>query len=262
MKLCQHNRMAVPTHPPAYQSAYSLISMLTGIAISIFIMAAAGKIYLQSKQVFEVRAALSSVNENGRFAIQELRRIIAMTGMGIRGSEMEDIQTAPILPLDNPSFSDALMLRYRRGSTCGRYIDLDKSTPPAAVSLKVKNSQLQCRLDGGRFQPLVSGIKILKILPGVDDTNDGYANRYLTIDEVRRQTALMPDIWQRVVSLRIGILVFSSDYRLPVSMRSLSTTRLQLPGMSYRVLAGDPYLYKVFSTTIYLRNMQSAQQIR
>ncbi len=235
----------------------------------MFIIAVAGKVYLQSKNTFIARAALSSVNENGRFAIQELRRTLSMAGMGINAREAEQKVSRAIVPVGSSGTveggglkSDAIAIRYRRGSTCSRYIDLENSAAPATVNLMVRNDQLMCRQDKGRSQPLVSGIKIMKILYGFDDTDDGYVNRYLTAKEVEKiATSPGPGTaWQRVVSFRVGLLVFSSNYSLPVEMRTQTDTSLQLPGLEYAVKAGDKYLYKVFSTTIYLRNLSALLQ--
>jgi len=228
----------------------------------MFIIAVAGEVYLQSKNTFIARAALSSVNENGRFAIQEIRRILSMAGMGINAREAEQKASSAIVPVSSGLKSDAIAIRYRRGSTCSRYIDLGNSAAPATVNLMIRNDQLMCRQDKGRSQPLVSGIKTMKILYGFDDTDDGYVNRYLTAKDVEK-IATSPGLgtaWQRVVSFRVGLLVFSSNYSLPVEMRAQTDTSIQLPSLEYTVMAGDKYLYKVFSTTIYLRNLSALLQ--
>jgi len=244
---------------------------MIGMTVAIFIMAVAGKVYLQSKNTFTVRAALSSVNENGRFAIHELRRTLSMTGMGINTREAAHRETSAIVAVGRDGTveggglkSDAIAVRYRQGTTCSRYIDLANSAAPATVNLMIRDNQLMCRLDDGRSQPLVSGIKLMKILFGFDDNNDGYANRYLTAKELQKidASADQTNAWQRVVSFRIGLLVFSSDYSLPLDRRPLAASSLQLPGLNYTVMAGDKYLYKVFSTTIYLRNLNTVLQVQ
>ncbi|MFW2438870.1 MAG: PilW family protein [Arenicellales bacterium] len=261
MKTCCHTRYAGQT----------LTSLMIGMTIAIFIMAVAGKVYLQSKNTFTVRAALSSVNENGRFAIHELRRTLSMAGMGINAREAAHRETSAIVAAGRSGTveggglkSDAIAVRYRQGTTCSHYIDLAKSSAPATVNLMVSDNQLMCRLDDGRSQPLVSGIKLMKILFGFDDNNDGYANRYLTAKEVHKidTTARQTTAWQRIVSFHIGLLVFSSDYNLPLDRRPRTASSLQLPGFDYTVNAGDKYLYKVFSTTIYLRNMNTGLQVQ
>ena len=244
---------------------------MIGMTIAIFIMAVAGKVYLQSKNTFTVRAALSSVNENGRFAIHELHRTLSMAGMGINAREAIHSETSAIVAAGQIGTaeggglkSDAIAVRYRQGTTCSRYIDLANSATPATVKLMVNDNTLMCRLDNGRSQPLVSGVKLMKILFGFDDNNDGYANRYLTAKEVQKidDSAKQTTAWLRVVSFRIGLLVFSSDYELPLDRRAQTATSLQLPGLDYTVMAGDKYLYKVFSTTIYLRNLHTALQVQ
>lgn len=259
--------MTSPVH--TYSTGQTLTSLMIGMTIAMFIIAVAGRVYLQSKRTFIARAALSSVNENGRFALQELRRTLSMAGMGIDAHEAGNRASSAIAPVGRSGTvegaglkSDAIAVRYRRGTTCSRYIDRKNTDVPATINLLIRDNQLKCRLDAGRSQPLVSGIKMMKILYGFDDTNDGYANRYLTAKEIEKIaiTASQPTAWQRIVSFHVGLLVFSSNYSLPVEMRAKTDTLLQLPGLEYTVLAGDKYLYKVFSTTIYLRNLNTVLQ--
>ena len=58
---------------------FSLVSLMIAMVIGLFIIAAAGQVYIQSKSSFNARAAVSAVSENGRFAIQDIRRVLALS---------------------------------------------------------------------------------------------------------------------------------------------------------------------------------------
>lgn len=248
----------------AYSKGFSLISLMVAMLIGLFIMAAAGKVYVKSKSSFNARTALSSMTENGHFALQDLRRTLIMAGMGITANEASSPSLRSIPPLvsggtevGSGQNSDVVAVRYRRGNSCGGYIDNPSPLAPATLRFLVVNEQLMCQKDGATPQPLVSGIKVMKVLYGVDDTADGYANRYLNATQVE---ASVPPKWINIVSIRIGLVVDSAEYKQPVEMRETTAYDLSLLGMTYTVPANDEKAYKVFTTTVQLRNLNAIMQ--
>jgi len=101
-------------------------------------------------------------------------------------------------------------------------------------------------------QELASGVENLQLVYGVDDNDDGAADRY-----VDAQTIAVGNDWGRVVSVRIAMLV-----------RSLTPTKAAAEAMQHCLL-GDPsnacsggvqmntddrFAHHVFTTTAMLRN--------
>ena len=248
----------------AYSKGFSLISLMVAMLIGIFIIAAAGKVYVKSKSSFNARSALSTMTENGHFALQDLRRTLIMAGMGIKASEAYSSSSRSIPPIGSGTTvgtgqnSDGVAVRYRRGNSCGGYIDSPHPLAPATLRFfvgGVDGQQLMCQKDAEMPQPLVSGIKVMKVLYGVDDTADGYANRYLNATQVN-----VLGKWINIVSIRIGLVVDSAEYKLPVEMRGTAAYDLTLLGMTYTVPANDEKTYKVFTTTVQLRNLNAIMQ--
>jgi hypothetical protein len=219
---------------------------------------------------------VSAVSENGRFAIQDLRRTLAMAGMNITASDELSSAERAIPPLDTVTTgtntyegtgtdSDIVAVRYRRGSTCDGYAGdvqgypksegLPLSDAPVTVRFSVVNDELRCQVTGKAAKPLVSGVKLMKALYGIDDTADGYANRYLTASQVNTL-----DKWRNIVSIRVGLVVNSGERNQPLDMRSDTDQTLSLLGMDYTVPANDEKLYKVFSATVQLRNLNPIMQ--
>lgn len=246
-----------------YSKGFTLISLMIATLIGLFIIAAAGEVYVKSKSSFNARAAISSMTENGRFAIQDLRRTLVMAGMDIRASEASSPTLRSIPPISASGTavgatgqdSDVVAVRYRRGPSCGAPINNPYPLAPATVRFLVVNEQLMCQVNGGTQQPLVSGVKLMKVLYGVDDTADGYANRYLNATQVNALGK-----WINIVSLRVGLIVDSAEYSQPVEMRAPAAYNLSLLGMNYTVPANDEKTYKVFTTTIQLRNLSVIMQ--
>ena len=245
---------------------FSLVSLMIAMVIGLFIIAAAGQVYIQSKSSFNARAAVSAVSENGRFAIQDIRRVLAMAGMNITASEEFSSTLRAIPPLDTDTTgnntyegtgtnSDIVAVRYRRGPTCNGYVDLPLSSAPVTVRFSVVNDVLMCQVTGKTAEPLVSGVKLMKALYGIDDTANGYANRYLTASQVNSL-----DKWRNIVSMRVGVVVDSAEQSTPLDTRSDTAQTLSLLGMDYTVPANDENLYKVFSATVQLRNLNPVMQ--
>ena len=246
----------------SYSKGFSLISLMVAMLIGLFIMAAAGEVYVKSKSSFNARTAVSAMTENGRFAIQDLRRTLIMAGMGITASEASSLSMRSIPPLvsggtevGSGQNSDIVAVRYRRGNSCGGYFDNPHPAAPATLRFLVVNDQLMCQKDGGTPQPLVSGIKVMKVLYGVDDTADGYANRYLNATQVNALGK-----WINIVSIRIGLVVDSAESKQPFEMRETAAYDLSLLGMTYTVPANDEKAYKVFTATVQLRNLNAIMQ--
>ena len=277
-----------------YNRGVTLLSLLVATAIGIFIIGAAGKVYVDSKMSFNARSAVSAATENGRFALDDMRRSLVMAGRGILAGEDDIASKRSIAPIDkdkgiydagsSTSESDIIAVRYRIGPSCGGYIDItttdpdsgrliaDAGRPPATVRFRVNDKdELVCEVDDngdGAFefsQALVSGIKQMRVLYGLDDDNaDGYANRYLTASKTDDTTVNPPPApgrsnWTRVVSLRIGLIANSDTFELPGSLQPKDAQELNLLGMTYTA-PDKNHFYQAFSTTISLRNLNASVQ--
>ncbi len=249
---------------------YTLLSLLIAMAIGIFITGVAGKVYVDSKMAFLARSAVAATNENGRFAIDDLRRTLVMAGRGVSsGDDTQAIyaattdngkRTFPILASngsigtgvivdsdgDASNGSSVIAIRYAEGPSCGGTI-----TSASTVRFFVNtNSELVCEVNGSA-QPIVSGIVQMRALYGVDDDADGLANRYLTATTVQTEGR-----WSNVVSIRVGLIAGSGEFELPGSYRSASAGSFNLLGMA--VTAPDTtHFFKSLTTTISLRNLNT-----
>jgi type IV pilus assembly protein PilW len=271
---------------PNKQRGISLLSLMIAVAIGIFLMGAIVKIYLDSKNTFNVRNTIAEVAENQRFALDDMRRLLVMAGREIRALEDDQADRRAFPPVTTTSAtamgtgaeymfsggtgdSDVIAIRYRRGPSCGAYQNVPLGTRPSMVRFLVSNNDLICELTtygtagGTTRQTLVSGIHMLKALYGVDDDKDGYANRYLTADQVDDTSVVsIPDgrntPWAKVVSIRIGI-VAGSESELPKSARKDSVETLKVLGMDFTE-PDTSHFYRVASTTLSLRNLNPTVQ--
>jgi len=246
---------------------FTLLSILIATVIGIFVMGVAGKIYVDTSNTFRARSSLSAVAENGRFALQDLRRTLIMVGRNIRAGEDEVGTTRPFAPIGatgtvdgGATDSDTVAIRYRTGPSCAGNLNIPATSPPATIRFLVADDELQCQRDNEPPRPVVSGVKLMKVLYGVDDTADGSADRYLTAAVVDSLPAPAGRThpWVNVVALRIGLVTTSEQDDLPVALAG-SAGQLDVLGMSYSP-PDDKQFYKVATTTISLRNLNTIMQ--
>jgi type IV pilus assembly protein PilW len=113
-------------------------------------------------------------------------------------------------------------------------------TNPAGVRALYRNS-----INDGGAAELVEGVEDMQIMYGIDTNNDRAADAYQTASAVAN--------WQQVVSVRISLLMASTDNNLTTSAQ---TYRFDTDddGTPNVVVAGDRRIYQTFSTTVGIRN--------
>lgn len=265
------------------QKGISLVSLMIAVAIGIFLIGVIINIYLDSKNSFNTRNVVAEVSENQRFALDDMRRILVMAGRDIRAIEDQFPNRRPFPAIaaggivdGGGAGSDTIAVRYRRGPSCGAYQNVAVGVRPSMVRFFIADNSgdgsaddLVCELTtfgagaGTTTRTLVSGVQMLKAIYGVDDDNDGYADRYLSPATINNPAMVsIPGgantAWARVVSMRIALLA-GSQSELPASVRKPTAENQSVLGMS--VLEPDTaHLYKVASTTLALRNLNAIVQ--
>lgn len=255
------------------QTGFSIISLMIASAIGLFLIAGAGKVYLDSKNAFQARSAIASATEKSRFVIQDLRRTLIMAGRGI--PQMEDdaqayatsdnnartfpaVGTDGILDIDTNN-SSVIAIRYAEGpAPCGQPGNLNGTT--ATVRFYRNNeAELICEaLIGGvtYTQPLASDVLVIRALYGYNlDEDDTTADQYITATEVENG-----DLWNFIVGVRIGFVTSSGDTEmLPGAYRPSDPEQLDVLGMTYTA-PDTTHFYQSASTTISFRNRNGVVQ--
>ena len=114
-----------------------------------------------------------------------------------------------------------------------------------------------CRvnLDGDgvvRSEMLLPGVQSMQILYGIDDDDDGVADRYLSASQLPALNDLVgvSEGWSKVKTVKIALLIRSDETAADTPAATLSVA-----GKAETVPAG--YLGKVFETTVAVRNPSS-----
>ncbi|MEJ2403883.1 MAG: PilW family protein [Candidatus Thiodiazotropha sp.] len=249
------------------QSGFSIISLLIASAIGLFLIAGVATVYVDSKNSFNARTAISATTENLRFAIQDLKRTLVMAGRGVAtrvdnlaaydGAADNGVRSFPVdgdyANIDQDANGNSVIaIRYADGpAPCGISQTLTDQT--TTVRFYVNNdNELVCAATGpfaDYEQPLVSDIIAMRALYGIDrGDEDTTADKYLSA------SAMTNADWNFVVSIRIGLVAGSGDANpLPTPFREDLPQTLDLLGADFDA-PDTKFFYKSSSATISLRN--------
>jgi|GEM_PF-2784516 len=147
-----------------------------------------------------------------------------------------------------------LSLKDRVVLTIYYYVDFDDALSSPVLKCRSKRENLDDPANAMKNKtsaaiPLISNVERMHILYGYDTDEDKFSNQYLTADQVASKP--VPKPWNNVVSIRIYLIVGSEDKNT-----SYKAPGYTLDGNAYSVQTpGDKRLYRAFSTTIALRNI-------
>jgi len=250
-----------------HQAGFSLVEILVAMALGLVLLGGTIAIYASSKDSYRLQENIAGMQENARFAIHALRRDIEMAGFP------QVLNVAPFLAAGDTPPGDIEV--SADGDSDIVTVQFQSSPPPVAGALPidrnclgmqiplgnpiinqyfVENGNLRCRSStaGGatQTQTLVENVENLQVLYGIDEDGDNIANRYVTATEVTDGVidAGTPD-WGRVVSLRLALLV-ASENPIDADQRVGGFSLLD----AAPIAPEDDRLYRVFTTTIALRN--------
>ncbi len=250
------------------QYGFTMVELLVAMTIGLFLVAGVFQMFVANKQSSRIQNNLSHVQENGRFAISEIGRVLRMAGLKSDPTDTTTFTTVAnvaITGVDNASpGADNISVSFQgvAGSAgAGGVVDclgtrFFSTTPATTIT---NQFYLANDANGVRSlfctettavaptpQPLVGNVSDMQITYGVDTIGNGDASYYVDATTVAAGTAGVPD-WSRVVSVHISLLVVSQQDGVTTTAQSY-----KFEGAS--VTATDNRLYKVFSITVALRN--------
>jgi type IV pilus assembly protein PilW len=238
-----------------------------------------GSVYITGKRSYQARDGLSILQENGRIAIKlieqelsragyptfeeiepiihdadQLDRLIAANGgvaksVGIHvsadGTESDTV-TITYDPVKGGGYDHHFKCNEINGIAIQRTVSSYTVKKGKLILSRyyVENGPPVCHSkDKPVSEPLAENLHAMQVEYGVDTSGDGYADRYFSASDV-------PD-WEAVRSIRIALLVSSSEAVLD---KKADQVRVYLLGGNRIEVDPDKKIYRVFSTTIPLRN--------
>lgn len=238
---------------------FGLVKMLAAMLIAVIVLAAVGRLYLDSSKAARFHAAVQRVQENGRFAADTMSRSLRMGGY-------DDPQDALALPAEwikgttdstgtmfsvtglkrdgdtvGVTFQGGANIHDCQGRAAGSAVFVTSLYGVSTANQLVCASQLS---NGATSAPvaLAEGVEDMRVLYGLDLESDGIANRYAPAGNVMN--------WNQVVSIRITLLINSVGEAQPAAS-NVCLGCVVFPGTRDRLVRGE------FETTIGLRNPAS-----
>lgn len=106
--------MNVSSHTPLRQSGMTLVELMVGLAVGILLLYGVGLLFTQNKQSYRQNEDLARLQEEARFALEEVARDVSMTGF------LAEIVDANIFFVGN-SAADEVTFQSALGATvnCG-----------------------------------------------------------------------------------------------------------------------------------------------
>jgi len=308
----------------SYRSrGFTLIELMITLLLSSILIAAIGKVFVDSSTAFRKQKNLSYLVEDGRYAQQLLMRELRRTSF-LRNKLETNGTDAKVFITDNNVFNSGINLNFGAGesirgifknggindefdinhfiiryqlndkndlpsttsttfddSPCTRDVHLNKSEDPAVKPPHVVTIYFYVKFDkdtntpvlyckakretintdtatatlikiSPKAVPLISNVEKMYVLYGVDTGTDNIPNQYLQADADK---FTKDKKWKNVVSVRLFLVLRSEDKNF-----IYNKSQYKINGRTHMVKPSklDPYadkrLYKVFTTTISLRN--------
>ena len=240
---------------------FSLVELMVAVVISSLVLIAVIQVFLSNRESFRLQTNLGRVQENSRFSMGHLGRVIRLGGYW--GVDKDDwvlgvlSQTnggvTPVSGTNNDTNGSDTITAVFRGVPDGFTTDCQgivRNNAAETISNRFRRSatnQLECgvAVDGvfGAFQPLVDGVEAMHILYGLDTDADGSANQYVPVAGVGN--------FDNVVSVRIGLLLRTDDDALAAQTDTANYTILD---QTFTPNPPDRRLRRLLVRTIKLRN--------
>ena len=272
----------VPTQPPAaLQRGFTLVEIMVALTLGLLVLAGVIQVFLSTQQSARIQQAASRMQEDGRMAMALLSRYFRQAGYTTYPWDKGGTVWAPAInargfPASAPfaagqvvsgtendvNGADRIRIRYQGAAdgsvtTClGRVVPANQMadiTLSLSAADAVQGQSLLCtdhnNPGGALTQPLVAGLQGMELWYGLSQGPAGVdANGRLT-GATAYVTATQVPIgeWNRVISLRVSLLVRSDSDRLTLDPQTVTFNNVN-------IVPTDRRMRFVMGTTTNIRN--------
>ncbi len=261
------------------QRGLTLVELMVAMVIGLVLVGGVIQIFVANNQTYRVTDNMSRVQENSRFALDNLGKIIRLAGFKgdtevspntdfISSGIFTNAQTVSgtnggIGAANTLDPSDDISIRYK-GASVGNMTDcvgtnIGQGTASAGVEVVnryyVQGGSLMCQSSVGGAQPLIDNVASMQILYGMttDSTafHDLQAECYISAASIGAGTDCTTLNFAEVVSVRIRLLFSTPDDNLTPD-GAAQVVNFDDDGAADTM--ADRRLYREITTTISLRN--------
>ncbi len=206
------------THPHT-QRGYTLPELLIGMALGLFVIAAATAAYGTSKQSWNTMAAADAVHANARFALRNIREQAQMSGAAYLTENSTQgqfaVELSPSENVGQAALSGMNGTQYLESITLGHWdaldaIDCQGNTGSTHLSVRSDyklntHKELSCKdlnLTGSTYQALAEGVEDFQVRYAEADPNS-QTIQWKTADQVHDMTRVLAfEVCLRLASLQ------------------------------------------------------------
>ncbi len=175
------------------QTGVGLVELMTAMALSSILILGAVTVFGKSSTTARNQNSITQLNDNARFAMDQIKRQLLMTGFRDQAWEIGLVDDALVVA---DGATDQLTVRFESPRDCLR--NSTAGTGGLAVNVfDVTGGSLRCN-----GQALIDGVEDLQVLFGEDTSGDGVANRIVNASTASLQM-------RRVVFVQVNLLVAS-----------------------------------------------------
>jgi len=245
-----------------FHNGFSIVELMVALLLGSLISIAATQLFLVNRQTENLQQGLSSVQDQGRFALDFMSRDFMQAGHDPNGAVQPFVFTGAVdsFSEDNPKY-DVIAFQVRDGFNC-----LGKDGYSGVKVYYVKDHGLLCSYTAVSGKEtsgtIIDGVESLQVQYGIDYDafgSTGYGQADVYTNATIAKGLIAPPSKKRIVSVRFALLlssprVVSTDTSFqPDTIDVLDKTFTSGTGTN-TVDLKDGRLYRVFSSTVTIRN--------
>jgi type IV pilus assembly protein PilW len=187
--------------PHRHQAGLGLLELMVAMVVGLFILLGLSAVFVNVKQAFTAQERLAALQDDERLALTVLTTTIQQAGYFPDPLTNTAVTALPAVTGGTIGFapgqsvagssgagsaSDTITSRYVAAPNDGLINCIGETNTGAANAIMVNTFSvtaegLQCSLDGGATNiSLVSNVVSMKVVYGVDTTNSGNADQYMS----------------------------------------------------------------------------------
>lgn len=246
-----------------FRNGFSIVELMVALLLGSLVAIAATQLFLVNRQTSNLQQGIASVQDQGRFAMDYISRDLMQAGHDPAGAVQPFIFTGDTdeISKDGTKY-DPIAFQVRNGFDC-----LGNTSYSGLKIYSVTDKGLRCSYTSSSGRQvsgtIIDGVEAFQVQYGIDYDKfgeAGYGQADVYTDATGASSLISGASKKRIVSARIALLLSSAGV--------VSTDTAALPASSIDVLdktfeegAGDSNvnlrdgrLYRVFSTTVTIRN--------
>lgn len=249
-----------------FRNGFSIVELMVALLLGSLIAIAATQLFLVNRQATNLQLGISSVQDQGRFALDYMTRDLMQAGHDSTGVAVQPfIFTGDTeeISKDDPKY-DSIAFQVHNGFDCLGNISY---SGVKIYSVAVANKGLRCSYTSSTGRQvsgtIIDGVEAFQVQYGIDYDKSGeagFGQADVYTDATGASSLISAASKKRIVSARFALLLSSAGIvstdaaALPASSIDVLDKKYEAGTGDSNVNLRDGRLYRVFSNTVSIRN--------